>query len=384
MHIMVISRGVPSKEYPTNGIFEYDQARALKEAGHNVSFAAIDLRSIRKKRKLGLQKYAFDGIDIFHYSFPCGPIPNAILAKAGVYLYKKVFAAICDEKGRPDIVHAHFAVRNGFYAAKGLVNNDVPLIVTEHDGDVLNKRLSREKLKQLRYTTNRAFKIICVSNALKRSVSELTGCNRIVVIPNAISNEFTYKEHYRATTGFKFISVSRLYEVKRNKLLINAFCAAFQGDPNVSLTIIGGGPLESELKAYISSESKQNRIHLTGYLERSDIINMLTDADAFVLASVSETFGVVYAEALACGIPAISTQNGGANDIIDSSNGLLVPIDNLEALTEALKKMRTTAHLYDRRQIAVQASSKFSSGAVAAELLDVYHDAVRSEQDAAK
>ena len=79
MKIFIVSRGYPSDKYVTNGIFEFDQARALAKAGHQVVFLAVDLRSIRRKRKFGRESFEKDGVLVEAVNVPCGKIPQGLL-----------------------------------------------------------------------------------------------------------------------------------------------------------------------------------------------------------------------------------------------------------------------------------------------------------------
>lgn len=373
---MIVARGIPSEEYPTSGIFELDQAQALKAAGMNVSYAVIDLRSIRKRRKIGLIKYTRNGIDVFSYSIPCGPVGCRLLSLAGVYSFRRIFTEICQDKGIPDVIHAHFAIRNGYYAAQGLNGRAIPLVITEHDGDVLNQRLSKIERKYLQRSVDLSSAVICVSDVLKNSIEDMTGKDDIAVIPNAISSEFFYKNRKGSSDRFTFISVSRLYAVKRNKLLIDAFCKSFSQNKQVRLVIIGGGPEEAELRKHIVDLSAQDQIELRGYLKRAMVIQALSQADAFVLASASETFGVVYAEALACGLPVVSTKNGGADSIVNLENGLLTKVDDLHELSAALIKMSNDIDTYNRVKISERAIELYGSSSVAKKLIGVYKSAI--------
>lgn len=81
MNVLIIARGYPTNKYKMNGIFEFDQAKALVEAGHNVFYAAIDLRSLRRWRKWGIERKSIDGVNIYAINIPCGRIPKIVLRK---------------------------------------------------------------------------------------------------------------------------------------------------------------------------------------------------------------------------------------------------------------------------------------------------------------
>ena len=96
------------------------------------------------------------------------------------------------------------------------------------------------------------------------------------------------------------------------------------------------------------------------------------NADAFVLASRSETFGVVLIEALSAGLPVIAARSGGPEDFVDDSNGLLVPADDIAALADAMERMPRLAGRYDRAALAASARERFSPDAVAGALTALY------------
>lgn len=91
-----------------------------------------------------------------------------------------------------------------------------------------------------------------------------------------------------------------------------------------------------------------------------------------MLASRFETFGVVYAEALACGLPIIATACGGPEMIVQEKNGFLVPVEDVAALSEALKKMYAQYEAFDSEEIRADCLRRFSEKAVVSRLRTVY------------
>ena len=70
-----------------------------------------------------------------------------------------------------------------------------------------------------------------------------------------------------------------------------------------------------------------------------EVSSILAHADIFVLASRKETFGIVYVEAMAKGLPVIATKCGGPEEFVNKENGILVPVDNVEELSKAMLLM---------------------------------------------
>jgi glycosyltransferase involved in cell wall biosynthesis len=98
----------------------------------------------------------------------------------------------------------------------------------------------------------------------------------------------------------------------------------------------------------------------------------------FALTSDTETFGVVLAEALALGVPVISTRCGGPNDIVNATNGLLVPPGDVEAMAQALQDMRRNLANYLPEKLRADCHDRFSTQSVSTRIAEIYSKAIAS------
>jgi len=180
MYILLIARGYPSSKWPINGIFEFDQAKALNNLGHKVVLASIDLRSIRRWRQWGANYFVKNGIEIYDVSIPLGRLPWRILNTFGkiglLYLYRN----ISTKNGRPDIVHAHFT-DIGAIASILKKKYNLPYVITEHSNTIHRNAISRKTLSLGKIAYQNADKIISVSLALSRKIKQHFGFDNIVV-----------------------------------------------------------------------------------------------------------------------------------------------------------------------------------------------------------
>ena len=107
----------------------------------------------------------------------------------------------------------------------------------------------------------------------------------------------------------------------------------------------------------------------------------MESCDAFVLASRSETFGVVYIEALRSGLPVIATKCGGPEDFINETNGMLVPVNNIISLTGALQRMVVNIDKYNRKSISDDCLYKFAPDTIANQLFQIYTQIINNQSD---
>lgn len=111
-------------------------------------------------------------------------------------------------------------------------------------------------------------------------------------------------------------------------------------DESCSLVIVGGGEEENQYRQYIADHNLKN-VQLVGFKQKEEIFEYYKAADLFVLPTREDIWGLVINEAMACGLPVISTNMClGAVELIDNGiNGYIVPVNNSNELTEAMKKL---------------------------------------------
>ena len=132
-----------------------------------------------------------------------------------------------------------------------------------------------------------------------------------------------------------FIHVARLNPVKDQQNLINAFAQLSHQYRNIHLTVVGDGELMDMLTELSTSLGIAEKVTFTG--ARDDIANLLNAADVFVLSSIAEGIPMTVLEAMASGLPVISTNVGGLSELItENQTGKLVPAEQSQALASAM------------------------------------------------
>jgi glycosyltransferase involved in cell wall biosynthesis len=102
------------------------------------------------------------------------------------------------------------------------------------------------------------------------------------------------------------------------------------------------------------------------------VAGIMKSCDFFVLTSNFENLPCVLIESISCGVPVISTDVGGVTEIIDSTNGIVVPPDNLDALVNAMVQMAVDFNSYDKNEMHRKASEKYSYQAIGTQLAGIY------------
>lgn len=169
------------------------------------------------------------------------------------------------------------------------------------------------------------------------------------------------------------LSVGRLQKVKGFDILIKAFKKVLEKLPNAILFIAGEDEGEkSNIESLLKVLNIEDRVVLVGKVVGKDKIDLFVNADVFVLSSHSENFGIVYAEALASGIPVVAS-TGTPWDVVEAANcGRWVPntpADTAEAVLDLLSRDRN-----ELRQNALKFIEKFDWKKISSEFCNLYNE----------
>ena len=179
------------------------------------------------------------------------------------------------------------------------------------------------------------------------------GKSKTIIIPNAINFDFLGNIEI-AEKRPVIVSVGRLKGMKNHTLLINAFSRICDKYPEYVLEIYGEGEAKGVLEDLINNLNLNTRVHLMGF--QNNINEKIKNASLFVLSSNHEGMPNALIEAMAMGLPCISTDcdGGGAKFLIkDGVNGLLVPKNDVEVMAEAMDKLLSNPKLAN--QLGVEA-----------------------------
>lgn len=385
VHVLLVpSERYCSPEEPLGGIFQKDQARALRRAGLRVGVIAPAARSLRffpqRSQTKNLGSYIDEDVPTYRnegWRWVPGRAPY-VASWGFVVAGRKLFAAYVKDHGRPDIIHAHNALYAGVLAADMKQRYGLPFVLTEHSSAYVSKRLRNWQTLLVEHVLRNADQRIVVSPFLGEVMESQFG--RVMRPRHAVGNILDGLFETWARGDFPaekssprtILSVGNLVPEKNHSGLLEAFAILSGKTYGVELRIGGAGPLRHKLETRAEQLGIAQKVSFLGLLQRQEVLKEMQKADLFVLPSHYETFGVVLLEALACGTPVVATDCGGPSSIVNAQNGLLVPVNDVMKMAEAMQKALQNLDIYDRQAIRDSCLALFGEEAISRQLRAIY------------
>lgn len=372
MNILMIPSWYRNNKNVVKGSFFREQALMFQRRDHNVAVIFVEIhlpseripKSIERKNDDGMITYVLH-IHSYGYARHTALFKTILKQK-----YEKLLRLALSEFQKFDVIQAHSFIPAGIIAVELGKKYGIPVVITEHSSKVHTKSCNKIEGEYLKRAVMESDEFICVSDSLKEAVLSYSPHSIVNVIPNNLSDIFYYAGA-KNNKLFTFVCVGNLIESKRQRLLIECFAEAFLCEP-VKLIIAGDGVLKEKLIQKTRELKIENQVEFLGVVCREDMPQLLNNSDVFVLVSTNETFGVSYIEALACGCPVIATKNGGAEEIVNNTNGILVNVDAKDEIVNALKDIYTNYAKFNTENISKECIEKYKEETIYKMLLAVY------------
>lgn len=383
-HVLIIPSWYPAFPGDIGGSFFREQAIALHQNSNQMGVIFPSIRSIKDINGLFTKPYGAESeLDYGVYTLRNHYVNFAVgmpwlVHKNWLRIGLKLFKKYIQEKGMPDLIHVHSMLPAGFLAKKIKDKYGVPYVVTEHSTAYAAKTVSKTTLKNLKVVVDNSAKNIAVSNEFKCLLENIFNRSKWFFIPNMV-NEIFFDTELKVISKEKitFVSVSLLTQKKRVDILIRSFANAFSGNSKAKLIIGGDGEEKKDLIKLTEALGINNQVEFLGELSRDDVKKAISKADAFILSSECETFGVVLVEALALGKPVIATKCGGPESIVIPEVGYLVEKNSIEKLTNTLLEFSVNKDKFKPEVIRKYCWNTFSKKAVVSKLEAVYQEAIK-------
>lgn len=281
--------------------------------------------------------------------------------------YRTVLKEI--KRQKPDVIHAHLG--GVVFAAPLSVLLKIPLVITAHTRpDVAFSKKIVPALKFCIRFTN--CKMVAVSRENFMLLKQYFGGRegKYTYVNNGIDLSRFYKKKHE---DFTFINVARQDENKNQIAILKAFTELYKENKKIKLYLVGDGPCHQMLQQEICRRGLDNVVTMPGNV--SNVEDYYALADVYVQASHREALPLTTLEAMAAGLPIISTDVGGMKDIV-KDNGLLISDNDDNALLCAMKKF-LQCKVSEREHLGTisrQIVKEYSSAEMAKKYAEIYKD----------
>lgn len=385
-HILIIPSWYPKHPKDIGGSFFREQAIALSKKGFKVGVIYPQIRSAKDIQGIFTKPYGSEiqndlGLITYRWHSPnFFPKLTKLQQFIWISLGMKLFKRYIKENGLPDLIHVHSLLNGGLLAYEIYKKYNIPYIVTEHSTAYARNLINQSSIKKLSPIISNSCCCLAVSREFTLLLNTIFNVTKWTYLPNVVNNKFLQAQlKKQKDTAFTYINVCLLDKKKRLDLLLQAFYEVQKKIPSVHLKIGGDGPERQHLESLAEQLNIKDKISFLGMLSRDAVLNEMQQADAFVLSSEFETFGVVLIEALALGKPVIATKCGGPESIITPEVGYLVENGSLDGLTDAMLKLYDNRENFNSQKIRDYCQQNFSEEAVTEKLSHIYQQVLNEQ-----
>ena len=361
--------------YPTfggSGVVATELGRELALEGHDVHFITYDL-PVRFDQFMGNLHYH----EVVVSDYPLFDFPPYELVLAS-----KLVDVVLHEN--LDILHVHYAIphASAAFMAREILRThgiSIPYITTLHGTDITLVGRDRSFEPVITFAINASDAVTAVSESLR--MDTLTHFNigrEIEVIPNFIDTA-RYRgcstdgvRHAFAPNGERILlHVSNFRPVKRVDDVVRVFAAVRTEIPS-KLLLVGDGPERARIESLCRDLDLCHDVHFVGKLK--SVEQVYSVADLFLLPSETESFGLSALEAMASGVPVISSDTGGIPEVnISGETGFLRPVGDVAGMAQDCLRLLGDKEMFDRfKQAALDQADRYNKSAIIPQYLHLY------------
>jgi N-acetyl-alpha-D-glucosaminyl L-malate synthase BshA len=333
--------------YPTyggSGVVATELGKELALRGHEVHF-------ISYAQPFRLNHYVEN---IFFHAVEATNYPLFEFNLYSLALASKMVEVVTYEK--LDILHVHYAIPHATsaYLAREILKgkSDVKVITTLHGTDITLVGLEPSFLNLVKFSIEQSDGVTAVSRYLKeKTLTNYSIEKDIEVIPNFIDREFlkpaeacAFRKHIAPGGEKIMVHVSNFRQVKRVADTIRILKHVLP-EVNAKLVLVGDGPNRSECERLARELELTNSVVFLG--KQDALGDILNAADLFLIPSQSESFGLAALEAMACGLPVISSSVGGLPELVrHNETGFIAEIGDVERMAKYAVDLLTNEKKY--------------------------------------
>jgi len=349
--------------YPTyggSGVVATELGKALADRGHQVHFVS---NSLPARLDVFRENLYFHEVSMVHY--PLFEHSPYVLALTG-----KLVEVVREQK--LDLLHVHYAIPHATAAhlAREILAGQgirVKVITTLHGTDITLVGKDPNYAPVVSFAIQQSDAVTAVSDFLRDETHRYFDCRKkVITVPNFVDlHRFTpsvrpgLRERFCPAGHRLLIHVSNFRRVKRIDRVVEWFHRISDQVPS-SLLMVGDGPELPRAEQSVREGGLTGKVHFIG--RQDPVESLLGVSDLLLLPSETESFGLAALEAMACGVPVMSSDAGGLPELIEDGRcGILVPENGQEqGIQKAVALLSNPTILEQFRQASIRRASDFS------------------------
>lgn len=399
------------QEFPAlSETFILNQILGLIDLGHEVDIYAIQPRSQDSKVHPDVEKYRLRsrtyyaakmpvnrwqkwlkglGLIATHFHKAPQPITRLLLSSQSASAVSRltlIYELIpwLERSRSYDIIHCHFGM-NGVKAAilreMGAIQGRLITVFHGFDITLYLQEVGNRVYDRLLFTADL---LMPISKLWQQKLIELGGEEKKIVVHHMgiDCNRFVFQPRQSSDRVVRIITIARLVEKKGIEYGIRAVAKLAKEFPYLEYQIIGDGDLKDDLQRLIQELKINDKVKLIGWKQQQEIAELLAQAHIFMAPSVTSRNGdregipVSLMEAMACGMPVLSTVHSGIPELVeDGKSGFLVAERDTDALAEKLKYLVQNPELWEKMGAAGReyVEKHYNIQRLNGDLVDIYH-----------
>ena len=373
MKVLVIPTWYPTGSDSLMGIYHKNFTEALNK----VKGVTADILFIKREKITSFYKFPFipkktiiseTNYKTYMYKMlNVGRISFNLQLNNYVKVLRKALKWYIKEKGCPDVIHANITIPAGYAACIVGKEFNIPVLVQEH-ASYFKRFFINDNYAKGKYVLENSYFTV-VSKYMQKEMLEYT--DNVEVLPNIVDTKIFKSMKKAKHDSLNLVIACALRQGKKIEDIFVAMVILQKEGYKIHLDIVGDGYLYDEYKSLAHKLDLDNNVAFLGRKEKEEVAKIIAKNDIYVISSDIETFAIGGIEALACGIPVVSTKCLGPETYLTEDAGAFCEVSDPKSMAKAIIKVSKTK--YDPKKL-INIAQKFSSEEIAKQAVNMYNE----------
>lgn len=376
LHILFISSWYPNRVQPTLGNFVQKHAEAVSDFARVTVLHVCYDDTVKGSKHEVVEQSEGKIRTIFIY------LKKNSNSFFRFYKYLKAYSAgmkmVKKEYGTPDIIHANVLLPVGIVFCFLRSFSNIPFVFTEHWAGYLPEypfRISLVKKYFVKKIIKRSKAILPVTDNLKNAMIQRGFKGKYIVVPNVVDTDIFIPVQNNVDAVKHILHVSSPDNDQKNiSGILNIIKKLSEKRQDFVLNMVIDGDFAMFKKQAEDLDILNKIVFFHGTKNTEEVADMMKNSNFLILFSNYENFPCVIAEAMACGLPVLSTDVGGIAEHVNKTYGILIKAKENDAFENELNQMLDIFSSFDKKQIRSYAETHFSYEVIGRQLVEIYNN----------